>query len=153
MLLCASWKNPPQALTNLLCAVFCAAMHNSRSSRTVRTNCDRSACVGERKFASVHGTVCFTCLPAPVPMLFDHVFTMAFLACRFFREYNVVPLPPTARLNRCHGKVPFVYLHGRLFDCTRSSSIAPNVNSTCRLHCRCCSRREIFPSIYIPTRE
>jgi len=36
-------EKSPQARTNLLCAVFCAAMHNSRSSRTVRANCDRSA--------------------------------------------------------------------------------------------------------------
>lgn len=132
---------------------FCAAAYRKRSAQPVRTNCDCSACGGERKFTFLPRNRLFylstrasSCAP-----LTTYARWLSSLTDPFGSTY--VPLPPTARLNRCHGKMPFVYLHGRLFDCTRSSSIAPNVNSTCRLHCRCCSRREIFLSIYIPTRE
>ena len=98
---------------------------------------------------SFHGTVCFICLPAPVPVLLWPRIHGGFPRLPSLSGVQCVPLPPTARWNRCHGKVPFVYLHGRLFTFTRSSSIAPNVNSTCRLLCRCCSKREYFPlSIY-----
>lgn len=145
MLPCASWRSPHRRAQTSCVRFLCATMHRSvahvQSARTATV----PLCVGERKFTSLPQNSLFylsTRASSYAPLT-----TYSRWLSSLTDPFGSTMCTPSSygMVNRCHGKAPFVYLHGRLFTCTRSSSIAPNVNSTCRLLCRCCSRREYFP--------
>ena len=152
MLPCASWRSPHRRAQTSCVRFLCAAMHRSVAHEQSAQTATVPLYGGERKFTSLHGTVCFTCLPAPVPMLFDHVCTMAFLACRSFREHicapssydTVEPLSWQGALRVSARQV--IHLHPEFIDCSECEQHLP-------FALQVLLKERIFPSTYIPTQE
>ena len=152
MLPCASWRSPHRRAQTSCVRFLCAATH--RSVAHVQSAQTATVPLVSARGSSLTSTEQSVLPVSPRQFLcsFDHVFTVAFLAYRSFREHicapssygTVEPLSWQGALRVSARQV--IHLHPEFIDCSECEQHLP-------FALQVLFKERIFPSINIPTRK